>query len=99
MTAWVAMGRSALSRGRSLRTIDTLTLGFTAWIAGMWLSGLFIRETERVWSFTYPLAAVLIAAYAWQGETTRVQLWRAALFTTLYFAMSVFLRMTMTSFW
>jgi hypothetical protein len=99
MTAWVGMGRSALLHRRSLRAADTLTLGFTAWIAGMWLSGLFIRETERVWSFTYPLAAVLIAAYAWQGETTRVRVWRAALFTTLCFGMSVFLRTTMTSYW
>jgi hypothetical protein len=99
MTAWVAMGRSALLRWQSLRAADTLTLGFTAWIAGMWLSGLFIRETERVWSFTYPLAAVLIAAYAWQGETTRVRVWRAGLFTMLCFGMSVFLRTTMTSYW
>ncbi len=99
LTAWAAMARSALLRWRSLRAADTLALGFTAWIAGMWLSGLFIRETERVWSFTYPLAAVLIATHAWQGETTRVRLWRAALFTTLCFGMSVFLRMTMTSFW
>jgi hypothetical protein len=99
MTAWVGMGRAALQRWRSLSAADTLTLGFTAWIAGMWLSGLFIRETERVWGFTYPLAAVLIAMYAWQGATTQVRVWRAALFTMLCFAMSVFLRMTMTSFW
>jgi hypothetical protein len=99
MTAWVAMARSALLRKRSLRAVDRLTLGFTAWIAGMWLSGLFIRETERVWSFTYPLAAVLIATYAWKGQTTRVRVWRAALFMVLCFGMSVFLRMTMTSYW
>jgi hypothetical protein len=42
---------------------------------------------------------VLIAAYAWQGETTSVRLWRAGLFVTLCFGMSVFLRMTMTSYW
>jgi hypothetical protein len=79
--------------------LATLTFGLVALVAGMWLGGLFIREVERIWAFVYPLAAVLIAHHAWQGETQWERLWRAGLYVTLFFAQSAVMRMLLNTYW
>lgn len=87
---------------RSARQPDSraaLALSLLALVAGMWLSGLFVREVERIWGFVYPLAAVLMALHIWQGETQREKLWRAALYLTLFFAQSAIMRMLLNTYW
>ncbi len=80
-------------------SFNALALALVAWVGGMWLSGLFIREVERIWGFTYPLAAVLIAAHVWQGETPRERLWRAGLWITLFFAQTAVMYMLLNLYW
>lgn len=89
---------AALRNWRSATMRDTLALALLGMIAGMWLSGMFIREVERLWGFTYPMLAVLIAGYAWQG-TERERLWRAGLWVSLYFAQSAIMRMMLNLYW
>jgi hypothetical protein len=80
-------------------SFNALAIALAAWIGGMWLSGLFIREVERIWGFTYPLFAVLIAAHVWQGETRRERLWRAGLWITLFFAQTAVMHMLLNLYW
>jgi hypothetical protein len=79
--------------------LDSVTFGLAGVVLGMWLSGLFIREVERIWAFTYPLAAVLIAAHLWQGATARIRLWRAGIFIALFIAQSVLMRVLLYTYW
>jgi hypothetical protein len=80
-------------------SFNALAIALVVWVGGMWLSGLFIREVERIWGFTYPLAAVLIAAHAWQGETLRERLWRAGLWIALFFAQTAIMYMFLNLYW
>jgi hypothetical protein len=90
----------AVARTRRVPTpYDGLLVGLVGLVLGMWLSGLFIREVERIWGFVYPLAAVLIAQHAWQGDTRHERLWRAGLFITLFFAQSAYMRMLLNTYW
>jgi hypothetical protein len=77
---------------------SALAAGVAAMVAGMALSGLFNREVERIWGFTYPLFALLIARHALQGDEG-TQRWRAGLFLSLLFAHGLFLRMLLNTFW
>lgn len=76
-----------------------LTIGIIALVGGMWLGGLFIREVERIWAFTYPLMAVLIAHHAWQGTTPHEQYWRIGMYLSLFFTQSVVIRMLLNTYW
>ena len=67
-------------------------------VASMWLSGLFIRELERIWGFTYPLAAVLIAHHALNGRAA-TRRWRPWLYLTLCLAFSVTIKLLLNTFW
>lgn len=96
LTPLVQRGYRSLPRPTS---VHTLALGLLAWVLGMWLSGLFIREVERIWAFTYPIAAALIAWYVWQGETKRERLWRAGLWIALFWAQSVWMRSMLNTYW
>lgn len=78
---------------------DALALGLAALIGAMALGGLFNREVERIWGFTYPLLAALIAQHAWQGATQRERLGRAALYASLFFAQSLVFRMLLNTYW
>jgi 4-amino-4-deoxy-L-arabinose transferase-like glycosyltransferase len=80
-------------------SLDVLALALLALVLGMWLSGLFVREVERIWGFAYPLAAVLMAAHIWQGETRRVRLWRAGLWVALFFAQAATMHMLLNTYW
>jgi hypothetical protein len=91
LTAW--------QRRRQPEPQDVLALALLALVLGMWLSGLFVREVERIWGFAYPLAAVLIALHIWQGATLRERLWRAGLFVSLFFAQAVVMRMLLNTYW
>jgi len=65
-----AIAGLVLAGGRALPrpgAVESLALSLLALVAGMWISGLFIAEVERIWGYTYPVAAVLIACYAWRG--------------------------------
>jgi hypothetical protein len=84
LTATFASGRAALV-GRPLTAWSALAAALAALVAGMTLGGLFNREIERIWSFTYPLLAALMAPHILQG-TPREQRWRAGLFLSLAFA-------------
>lgn len=76
----------------------SLTVGLCAWLGGMWLSGLFNREVERIWGFTYPLLAALAVVHIWQGEP-RTRLWRAGFYLTLFFAHALFIRVVLNTYW
>jgi 4-amino-4-deoxy-L-arabinose transferase-like glycosyltransferase len=82
-----------------LNSVHLLALGLVAWVGGMWLSGIFIREVERIWGFTYPLAAAVIAYHVWQGANRREQLWRAALYISLFWTQSAVMRMLLNTYW
>jgi hypothetical protein len=99
LTALSALLLTSISRERRPGMLDSATIGLAGVVAGMWLSGIFIREVERIWAFTYPLAAVLIACHVWQGPTQRVRLWRAGLFAALFIAQSVFIRVMFYTYW
>jgi len=77
---------------------DAVLISAGACVLGMWLGGLFNREVERIWAFTYPLLAVLIARHALQGDE-RSRRWRAALFPALFFAMSAVIKMLLNTAW
>jgi hypothetical protein len=81
------------------RSLDVLALSVVALVLGMWLSGLFVREVERIWGFVYPLAAVLMVRHIWQGDTRRERLWRAGLWLSLFFAQSAVIRMLLNTYW
>lgn len=93
----VFVTRNAVAGGMNLR--DRVTWSLLILIAGMLFGGFFNREVERIWAFTYPLCAALIASWAWQGPTTRVRLWRAGLFLSLFFAQSLYMRVMFNLFW
>jgi hypothetical protein len=76
-----------------------LALAWSGLLLGIWLAGLFNREVERIWGFLYPLAAVLMVAHIWQGETQRVRLWRAGLWVALFFAQAALMRMLLNTYW
>lgn len=97
LTASLSAGSTAL-RQRPPTSIGALAAGLAALVAGMALSGLFNREVERIWGFTYPLIAVLIANHALQGDM-RTQRWRAGLFLCLAFAHGLLIRMLLSTFW
>ena len=67
-------------------------------VAGMALSGLFNREVERIWGFTYPLAAVLIAHHVLNGPTA-TRRWRPWLYLTLCLALAVTIKLLLNTFW
>jgi hypothetical protein len=88
----------AARRWRGLGVEDALLLSVGGCLLGMWLSGLFNREVERIWAFLYPLAAVLIARHALQGNA-REQRWRAFLFPALFFAQAAVIKMLLNTAW
>lgn len=90
-------GRAALAED-SPGAFAALAVGLAALVAGMALSGLFNREVERIWGFTYPLLAVLVARHALQGDK-RAQGWRAGLFLALLFAHGMAIRLLLNTFW
>jgi hypothetical protein len=104
LAPWGLTALSAVLLGRifqhqKFELVDSIVFGLAGVVAGMWLSGLFLREVERVWAFTYPLAAVLIAYHVWQGPSLHVRLWRAGLFLTLFSLQVVLMRVWLYTFW
>jgi hypothetical protein len=85
-------------RWAGLDAFDALLISVGACVLGMWLGGLFNREVERIWGFTYPLLAVLIARHALQGDG-RAQLWRAGVALALFFAMSAVIKQLLNTAW
>lgn len=69
-----------------------------ALVLGMWLSGLFNREVERIWMFTYPLVAVLVAQSILDSET-RWHQWRFAVYLGLTLAFFVVMKLTLYTIW
>lgn len=67
-------------------------------VLGMWLSGLFNREVERIWMFTYPLAAVLVGYHSLQAEPA-AQRWRLALYAGLMLAIFTLMKITLYTIW
>ena len=66
-------------------------------VLGMWLSGLFNREVERIWGFTYPLAAVLIARHALGGAGA--SRWRPWLYLALSCVGSAAIKQLLNTAW
>lgn len=97
LTAATGAGGAALRR-RPLDGLGALAAGLAALVAGMALGGLFNREVERIWGFTYPLFAVLVARHALQGDA-RQQRWRAGLYLALAFAHGLAIRVLLNTFW
>jgi len=99
LTAIIPQVQKAFQNYRQHDSLDILAISIVVLVAGMWLSGLFIRETERIWGFTYPLFAVLLAHYVWQGQSQNEKIWRAGLYLTLFFAQSVVFRTFLNTYW
>ncbi|PDW01653.1 hypothetical protein [Candidatus Viridilinea mediisalina] len=99
MTALSAVLLSRIFQHRKFEFLDSIVFALAGVVLGMWLSGLFIREVERVWAFTYPLTAVLIAYHVWQGPSQAVRLWRLGLFLALFSAQAVLMRTWLYTFW
>ncbi|HMQ34748.1 MAG TPA: hypothetical protein PKD53_28685 [Chloroflexaceae bacterium] len=97
LTATTAAGRASLVE-RPLSGWAALAAGLVALVAGMALGGLFNREVERIWGFTYPLLAVLVARHALQGDG-RERRWRAGLYLGLAFAHGLLIRLLLSTFW
>lgn len=85
--------------GSSSGRLALLAAGLAALIGGMLFSGLFNREVERIWGFTYPLLAVLIGAHILQGDTSYERRWRVAMYLGLFAAQSIFIRTVLNTFW
>ncbi|WP_245668754.1 hypothetical protein [Chloroflexus islandicus] len=102
VTPWVLAALSALylraGRERWQPAWAALLGALGAFVLGMWLSGLFNREVERIWMFTYPLVAVLAAYHNLDGETAR-QRWRLALYLGLTLAFFVVMKLTLYTIW
>ncbi|MFV9507142.1 MAG: hypothetical protein AB4911_21540 [Oscillochloridaceae bacterium umkhey_bin13] len=98
LQASLAGGHHALQQ-RPWRGLASLSLATAALVGGMVLSGLFNREVERIWSFVYPLAAVVIAAHSLRGTSPGERRWRAAMYLGLFVAHTMFIRVTLNTFW
>ncbi|HMQ30114.1 MAG TPA: hypothetical protein PKD53_05270 [Chloroflexaceae bacterium] len=86
-------------RGRPWGPLAGLAVAAVALLGGMWLSGLFNREVERIWSFAGPLLAVLVAAHIVAGATPGERRWRAALFLGLLAAHAMGIRLLLNTYW
>jgi hypothetical protein len=90
--------------GRALRTqpwgpTASLALAATALLGGMWLSGLFNREVERIWGFVFPLLAVLMATHVSRAATAGERRWRAGLYLGLMVTFTMTIRLALNTFW
>jgi hypothetical protein len=63
-------------------------------VIGMWLSGLFNREVERIWMFTYPFVAVLVACQLGDGSVTQFRR-RLIVYLGLTLAFFVIMKLTL----
>jgi hypothetical protein len=85
-------------RWRELSVFDALLVAVGACVLGMTLSGLFNREVERIWGFTYPLIAVLIAHQALQGDA-RSRRWWPILYPALFFVLGAAMKLALNTVW
>ncbi len=69
-----------------------------ALVLGMWLSGLFNREVERIWMFTYPFVAVLVAYQLGDGSVAQLR-WRLIIYLGLTLAFFVIMKLTLYTIW
>jgi hypothetical protein len=67
-------------------------------VIGMWLSGLFNREVERIWMFTYPFVAVLVACQLGDGSVTQFRR-RLIVYLGLTLAFFVIMKLTLYTIW
>ncbi|PDV96923.1 glycosyltransferase family 39 protein [Candidatus Chloroploca asiatica] len=96
--ALIIAGSRRLQGREPLNPFDLVLLSTAFCVLGMWVGGLFNREVERIWGFTYPLLAVVLAHYALQGEARQRQ-WRAWLFPLLFFAQGAVIKMLLNTAW
>jgi hypothetical protein len=89
---------AAARRWREAGVFEALLVAVGACVLGMALSGLFNREVERIWGFTYPLVAVLIAQQALQGDE-RSRRWWSLLYPTLFFVLGAAMKLTLDTVW
>jgi hypothetical protein len=88
----------AVGRWAGLDALDALLIASAFCVLGMLLAGLFNREIERIWAFTYPLLAVPIARHALRGDPA-TQRWRLGLILALFFAMSAVIKQLLNTAW
>ncbi len=102
LTPWALLALSALflraQRERCQSWWAALLGALGSLVLGMWLSGLFNHEVERIWMFTYPLAAVLVAYHALQGPLA-AQRWRLAFYAGLMLAFFSLMKLTLYTIW
>ncbi|NTW03972.1 MAG: hypothetical protein HGA19_22310, partial [Oscillochloris sp.] len=90
---------ASLRRGwRQADAFSALLVAAGACLLGMWLSGLFNREVERIWGFTYPLAATLIAHHTLSGGE-QARRWRPWLYPLLFFAGMIVIKLLLDTVW
>lgn len=90
---------ASLRRGwRQADAFSALLVAAGVCLLGMWLSGLFNREVERIWGFTYPLAAVLIAHHTLSGGE-QARHWRPWLYPLLFFAGMIVIKLLLDTVW
>jgi hypothetical protein len=90
------LGVTSLQRWGQASGITLLAGAWLILVMGLALSGLFTREVERIWGFSYPLVAVIVASYLVSG---RRSLWWAALGLTQFFLLSMFFRTWLNTYW
>ncbi|GIV90057.1 MAG: hypothetical protein KatS3mg055_2575 [Chloroflexus sp.] len=100
LTPWILAALSALylrARAEHWQPMWAALLGsLGAFVLGMWLSGLFNREVERIWMFTYPLAAVVTAYYLMNGTIDRRRL---IVYVGLTLTFFVIIKLTLYTIW
>lgn len=85
-------------RWRNVNVFEALLVSVGACVLGMAVSGLFNREVERIWGFTYPLVAVLIAHQALQGDECSRRWW-PMLYPLLFFVLGAAMKLALNTEW
>jgi hypothetical protein len=90
------VGVSSLQRWGQAQGMTLLAGAWLIQLLGLALSGLFTREVERIWGFSYPLVAVIVAGYL---LAPRRSVWWAAVGLTQFFLLSMFFRTWLNTYW
>jgi hypothetical protein len=89
-------GLRGVQRWGQATPFELLAGGWLILVMGLAFSGLFTREVERIWAFSYGIVAVVVAGFL---LTNRSSLWWAGLGLTQFFLVSMFFRTWLNTYW